>query len=628
MDRQVVYVGETPRSADFLGFEKQVLYGLGYLSQAMLGSPTAVAGLVCAPTSPASLNVTVGVGSIYEMETVDATAFGGLPADPNTILKQGLLESPTTLAISPPVTSGYSQVYLIEAAYNDVDSNPVTLPYYNSVTPSQPLNGPNGSGAQQNTTRSGQCVIALKAGSAAPTGTQVAPAADSGYVPLYTITVSNGQTTITSGNIAVYPGAPFIPLTLPQVPVAIQEQTGNYAVDSGAAANVINITLPASTTLTAGMPIKIKKGNLANTGAMTAVITAGATVLSPVSLVWADGSAFAANDYPANAVGQAIWDGTVLRMNGMTGPSIFQRSSTVVTNGVGPYAGTDTGTADNIQVSNLSPTISAYAAQQLYLINIAHNNLTSTPKIQIGTLGQLTITRADGTPCKANDIQAGADTLIANVGGTCQLVGVYTDFLPTSNIVPFLTSTTWTVPAGVFLLKRVRAWGGGGGGGGASGTGSSSCGGGGGGYAEAYNVPVVPLSTITVTIGAGGVGGSGAAYGSNGGSSTFGSPTPVVANGGGGGSYGSLNIPGAGGTASGAQLAVTGTASGISFAVGGAPCGGFGGSSPFGGSVPGLNYQGNGANGLFPGGGANGGSCASGTATGGTGANGQILIEF
>ena len=331
MDRSIVYVGELPRSADFLGFEKDVLYALGYLGQAMLGSPTAVSGLVCAPTSPASLNITVGVGSIYAMETVDATAFGSLGTDSNTILKQGLAESPATLAISPPTTSGYSQIYLVEAAYVDADTNPITLPYVNSANPAQPLNGPNGSGTQQNTVRAGECVIALKAGAAAPTGTQVAPAADAGYTALYLVTVSNGQATITSANIATYPGAPFIPLTLPQVPPAIQKQAGNYAVDTGASANTLNITLPAGTTLTPGMPLRIKKGNLANTGAINVIVTAGGVAQSPVSATWQDGTAFASGDWGANQVGEGVFDGTSLRMSGPDGPTQWNNHVTIST---------------------------------------------------------------------------------------------------------------------------------------------------------------------------------------------------------------------------------------------------------------------------------------------------------
>jgi hypothetical protein len=301
-----------------MGFQKDVLYALGFLADAVIGDGPAVSGLVCAPTAPPSLNVTIGAGSIYATEPVDSTAYGALGTDTNNIVKQGLLESPATLAISPPTTSGYSQVYLVEVAYNDADTDPITLPYYNAANPSQPLNGPNNSGTQQPTVRVGECVIALKAGAAAPTGTQVPPAVDAGYSALYTIVVTNGQTTITSSSISVSSSAVFIPLTLPQVPRAIQQQKGNWSTDAGSGNN-LSITLTGSQAPTAGEPIRIKKGNTANTGAMNVTIVNVGTY----SVLWEDGSQFAGDDWPANAVGDGIFDGTVFRMSGPNGPLIW-----------------------------------------------------------------------------------------------------------------------------------------------------------------------------------------------------------------------------------------------------------------------------------------------------------------
>jgi hypothetical protein len=37
-------------------------------------------------------------------------------------MKQGILASPQVLTITPPSTSGFSQVYLVEAILNDVDA--------------------------------------------------------------------------------------------------------------------------------------------------------------------------------------------------------------------------------------------------------------------------------------------------------------------------------------------------------------------------------------------------------------------------------------------------------------------------------------------------------------------------
>ena len=81
MDRQIVYIGAIPQDVDQLQQNKNVLIGLGYLMQAVLGTSTVVDGLACTPNSPAALNVLVGPGSIHSLTSVDATAYGSLAPD-------------------------------------------------------------------------------------------------------------------------------------------------------------------------------------------------------------------------------------------------------------------------------------------------------------------------------------------------------------------------------------------------------------------------------------------------------------------------------------------------------------------------------------------------------------------
>ena len=98
----------------------------------------------------------------------------------------------------------------------------------------------------------------------------------------------------------------------------------------------------------------------------------------------------------------------------------------------------------------------------------------------------------------------------------------------------FVSSGTFTVPAGITLVKATVV---GGGGGGANGftvvyTQNAGANGGAGGISAGY-VTVTPSSAITVTVGAGGAGSNGGA-GAAGGTSSFGSV--LSATGGGGGS--------------------------------------------------------------------------------------------
>lgn len=218
MDRPIVYPASIPQDTDLLKTNQYAMTAMGMLAQAILGTSTVVDGLSCTPTTPASLSVNVSAGSIYSLQNLEASAYGSLPADTaHQIVKQGIILDTTNFACAAPATSGQSVVYLIQAQYQDADGGSTLLPYYNPSNPSVPYSGPANSGVSQNTLRQGKCFLNLKTGVAATTGTQVAPAPDAGYVGLWAITVANGQTTITSGNIAKASNAPFIGIKLPNV---------------------------------------------------------------------------------------------------------------------------------------------------------------------------------------------------------------------------------------------------------------------------------------------------------------------------------------------------------------------------------------------------------------------------
>jgi len=126
---------------------------------------------------------------------------------------------------------------------------------------------------------------------------------------------------------------------------------------------------------------------------------------------------------------------------------------------------------------------------------------------------------------------ANIDATNANISSQ---ITTLTGLLPKLNTVEFLTSTTWTAPAGVTQIL-VYGFGGGQGGGGAgrvSSTTAGSPGALGGAAAMPRLVPwtVTPGVTYTITIGAGGAGGAGATTaGANGVAGAFGSPTSIIA---------------------------------------------------------------------------------------------------
>ena len=211
MDRVIIWPGAIPLVDDLLHTNQNTLIAIGYLIRAAFGPCTTVDGLTCTPTIPPSLNVTVSDGSIIVLDDLEETAYSVLPQNvQNDIMKMGINVNPTNFPITPPVTSGYQIVYLIQAKFSEADIHPVVLPYYNAANPDIPLSGPAGSGVSQASTRQDYVGLELKAGTAAPVNTAIAPAADAGWTALYTITVNAGQTSIVASNIAVVTGAPFL----------------------------------------------------------------------------------------------------------------------------------------------------------------------------------------------------------------------------------------------------------------------------------------------------------------------------------------------------------------------------------------------------------------------------------
>ncbi|MDR5729326.1 MAG: phage tail protein [Terriglobia bacterium] len=262
MDRVTVYPASIPRSVDLLTTNRNTMVALGLLAQELFGTPTIASGFACTPTSPTSLNVSLAGGRLYSVQEVDPLQYSTLPADTtDLIVKQGIQLAAQTLSCPAPTTSGQSINYLIEASFAEVDTNPVVLPYYNANNPALPFSGPNGNGSANYTTRADTVQILVKSGTPATTGTQVTPAPDTGNVGLWVVTVAYGQTTITTGNISQYPGAPLLGGSLLQ---AIQSNAFTYGADIGTAnAYAVNYA-PAVPALVDGMTLEFQAAN-ANT---------------------------------------------------------------------------------------------------------------------------------------------------------------------------------------------------------------------------------------------------------------------------------------------------------------------------------------------------------------------------
>lgn len=271
MDRLQAYADQMPTESDFMEATRYAHEALGLFAMDVLGQSTVAFGFPIEPTTVPSLSVLLGPGRIYAKEVLEANPIGqllgegGLAADTDAdhaILKQALWRDTATLGLGTflaPTTTGQSQVYLIEGQFTEVDDVAVLTQFFATFTP--PALPPPPTTANVSVTRRDLVAIQIKAGAPATTGSQVAPTPDAGWIPLYAITIAFGQTTITSGNIALAPGAPF-----PVVgsPVPVQETVftaslvsgvltfdwskGNYALVpmTGAITSVVYLNEPAA----------------------------------------------------------------------------------------------------------------------------------------------------------------------------------------------------------------------------------------------------------------------------------------------------------------------------------------------------------------------------------------------
>lgn len=178
-------------------------------------------------------------------------------------------------------------------------------------------------------------------------------------------------------------------------------------------------------------------------------------------------------------------------------------------------------------------------------------------------------------------------------------------------------NTTFTVPDFIYKIK-VHAFGAGGGGSSTSGGAANGSGGGGGAYGLSI-INVTPGQAIPIVIGTGG------GTGANGTATTI-----LGRSAGGGAGSAALNAAGAGGTATGFDVNLSGqtgeanSGSDAGFAgSSGGDAGGWGGK----GGTTASPTPSNGGAGTSPGGGGSGGNSGA-SSVGGAGAGGAILIEY
>ncbi len=307
MDRTIVYTGQIPLDVNILEPQRNAMVGIGALAQATIGAAFGADGFAVTPSIPADLVLNVGPGSVYAQGVIDQTAYGSLPAIVGeTTVLQGISLDTVPLTFVPPGGAGQAVNYLIQVGISVTDTVPVVLPYYNAANPIVPWLGPNNSGTAQNTVRRGRAVLSAKVGVAATAGTQATPAPDPGFYGLYVVTIANGQSALTSNDVTLYAGAPFIPTTLQKLPNNIQSGKWTFAIDTGTANEIVANLSPAPAALVQGLRFSVLKTGLANDG--PAKINLNVTGSKWVKTI--DGADLVKGELPANAILDFAYDGT------------------------------------------------------------------------------------------------------------------------------------------------------------------------------------------------------------------------------------------------------------------------------------------------------------------------------
>lgn len=384
----------------------------------------------------------------------------------------------------------------------------------------------------------------------------------------------------------------------PQIQASqLQQQSGNFAVDTGSSGSAIVIslsTVPASMSSLVGAPIRFKSNQTVSGPCTLNVNGLGNYPLQhPSNVPTRSGSIYAGGVYTA------VFDGSVFHLQELEPAYNFA---------------VDTGSTNNL-VASAAPSPPSYVGYSIK-VKVANSN-TGATRINVDGLGNIQVVFPGAIPLIGGELVAGGIY-------TFTYDGLYwlLEHIRVKKGRVYIRATgngTFTVPGGVFQLTGYVT---GGGGGGSNintpdGINTASGGAGSAGATEPFQVDVTPGQQIPYYVGPGG----GAQY--DGADSSFGN---ITAKAGRGASFTGANISpgGFGGVASstgysggdggdgqsGNQIKTGGGNGGASYWGGGgragnpgghngqAPGSGGGGAYQYANSN-GINYGGSGANGII-----------------------------
>ena len=152
---------------------------------------------------------------------------------------------------------------------------------------------------------------------------------------------------------------------------------GIFKANDTGTANAVAIVVP-NITLGAGQCFLVKKSTSGNTGATTINLNG----LGAISVVWADGTALIAGDWPASVTGLVEYDGAQFNLLSFIGPTVFARANAL---------GAITGGYLNLVGKQITTTTATWTADEIVvktaLGGVAHALSAYNQTLNVATVG-------------------------------------------------------------------------------------------------------------------------------------------------------------------------------------------------------------------------------------------------
>jgi len=200
----------------------------------------------------------------------------------------------------------------------------------------------------------------------------------------------------------------------------IQNNIASYATSTSAANTYTATFTPALAAYVTGSIFAIKFTNH-NTGAATLNVNS----LGAKNIKNLDGSALSASDIADGMIALFSYDGTNLQLLNKNMATVIANINTAITNNGYTYAASTS--SPNTYTATLTPALTAYTTGMTVVIKFTNANTSTTPTLNLNSLGAVNIVHKNGTALNIGDIAAGMIAKFSYDGTNFQLESIAQD---------------------------------------------------------------------------------------------------------------------------------------------------------------------------------------------------------